>query len=125
MNSLKPSLLCCKAFLVLLILLRSIDTIAQSGGWQWGRSPYYLGPDVGATSVTTDIFGNVYVIGFFNSSTIIFGTDTLVNPFPSYGGIYLVKYDSFGNVLWAKCAIGNGGYTNPASVATTLQEMFT
>lgn len=54
-------------------------------------------------SVATDLNANIYVCGFFNSSTITFGAITLTNPDPGlYGKIYLVKYDKSGNVLWVK-----------------------
>jgi hypothetical protein len=49
-----------------------------------------------SSSVATDKDGDVYICGSF-SSTITFGSFTLNN-----GGIFLVKYDSNGNALWAK-----------------------
>ncbi len=48
-----------------------------------------------------DNFGNIYAFGTFDSPTITFGSFTLNNP----GGaqnFYIVKYDSLGNVIWAK-----------------------
>jgi hypothetical protein len=52
------------------------------------------------SSVTTDKDGNVLITGYFNDS-VTFGADTL----STFGGNYtpfLVKYDSSGNVLWAR-----------------------
>lgn len=56
-----------------------------------------------ASSVCTDVEGNIIVTGFFISPTITFGTISLFN---NTGGdnIFVVKYDSNGNVLWAKSA---------------------
>ena len=62
-----------------------------------------------AMAVTTGTGGNIYITGGFLSSTFIFGTDTLTN----FGGtympfdIFLAKYDSNGNVLWARGAGGD------------------
>lgn len=56
-------------------------------------------------SIKTDASGNIYVGGYFNQNAI-FGTITL-----STAGIadaFLAKYDSEGNILWAKSAGGNG-----------------
>jgi len=68
-----------------------------------------------ASSVSSDASGNAYVTGFFGSSTITFGSTTLTNA----GGsdIFIAKYDSNGNVLWAKSAIGSGS-NGGNSVAT-------
>ena len=60
-----------------------------------------------ARSVSIDTSGNFYVVGNFNSPTLIFGTTTLTNA-GSYD-MYLVKYDTTGTVLWAKSAGGTGG----------------
>ena len=59
-----------------------------------------------ATSVTVDALGNVYVTGWFSSPTIVFGSTTLTNASSGTGDFFLVKYDSNGNVLWAKRAGG-------------------
>ena len=65
--------------------------------------------------ITTDKDGYVYIVGKFNNDSINFGnTPTLIGN--GYGeGIFIVKYDSLGNVIWAKtgygtpCSTGNGG----------------
>ena len=71
------------------------------------------GNDIGQ-SVSTDGKGNVFVTGNFNGNYISFGSDTLINP--GDVNIFLVKYDSFGNLLWAKMAgWGIGGGQGPAN----------
>ena len=50
--------------------------------------------------IATDAFGNVYIIGEFDSTNITFGSYTLTSS--GKYDIFFVKYDSFGNVIWAK-----------------------
>lgn len=62
----------------------------------------YLADD--ANSVATDASGNVFVTGYFGSDTIRFGSYEVVNPYgrSSYQlDVFIVKYDSSGNALWA------------------------
>jgi hypothetical protein len=70
-------------------------------------------------SVCTDKYGNVFMTGWFVPPSITFGTYTLTN---SSGGpnVYLVKYDSNGNVLWAKSGIGTGNSYCAMSVEPTV-----
>jgi len=81
-----------------------------SGNVLWAKSADGTNEDWGnwGTSVTTDASGNVFVTGYFTSSSITFGTYTLTNAYGGYEEIFLVKYDPSGNVLWAK----SGGGTN-------------
>ena len=67
-------------------------------------------------SVSTDASGNVFIAGYFASPTITFGTTTLTNTNSSWD-IFIVKYDSSGNVLWAKSA-GGTAYDIGNSVST-------
>ena len=57
--------------------------------------------------LATDALGNVYLMGNYSSPTISFGSLTL-----SGGLTFLVKYDQFGNEIWAK---GETGYANNIS----------
>ncbi len=61
-------------------------------------------------SVVTDLNGNAYITGYFSSPTISFGTYTLTNTWAQ--SIFLIKYDSNGNVLWAKNSNGSAGSGN-------------
>jgi len=76
----------------------------SSGNVLWARSEGGINNDE-SYGVSTDRSGNVYITGYFYSSTITFGSYTLNNA----GGfdVFIVKYDSSGNVLWAKSAGGN------------------
>ncbi len=63
-----------------------------------------FGDIIFGVTASTDPGGNSFVTGSFTTPTMILGTYTLTN-----GGsqnIFLAKYDSNGNVLWAKSAVG-------------------
>ena len=70
--------------------------------------------DDGANSVAVDASGNIYMTGYFSSSSVTFGTTTLSNS----GGadIFTVKCDAGGNPLWARGA-GGSSDDQAASVA--------
>jgi len=75
-----------------------------NGNVLWAKSAGGTERDF-AYGVCADINGNVYITGFFLSTEIILGTDTLINA-GSYGDIFIIKYDSSGNVQWARSAGG-------------------
>ena len=58
-------------------------------------------------SIATDAVGNVYITGYFNSSTLTLGNITLANTYAWRSDIFIAKYDPNGNVLWAKSAGGS------------------
>jgi len=86
-----------------------------NGDVLWAKSAEGIMNDL-AVSVSTDDKGNVYVTGYFWSS-ITFGSTTLINAGTNSYDIFLVKYDSSGNVLWAKSA-GGAGDDKTNSVST-------
>ena len=55
--------------------------------------------------ITTDVLGNVYLTGESWSSTLTFGNIILTNT--ELDAIFIVKYNTDGNVLWAKNAGGD------------------
>jgi len=57
-----------------------------------------------AFGISADANGNVYMVGNFYNATITFANNVLINPNPGaqVSNIFLVKYDSLGNLLWAK-----------------------
>ena len=67
-----------------------------------------------ASGVATDAMGNVFVTGYFQSASILFGGITLTNPTSPHENMFIVKYSPAGTVLWAKSA---GGSLNDMGVA--------
>lgn len=90
----------------------------NSGNCLWARSPEIVGGAFGdeGFSLCSDIYSDVYVTGTFSDSILIFGNDTL----QSYGAInaFIAKYDSAGNVLWARQTGGFHGQVVPWSAST-------
>ncbi len=74
---------------------------APNGTVLWAKSAGGTSDDY-VTSVASDVSGNVYVTGYFQSTTITFGSTTLNNA--GFRDIFIVKYDTSGTVLWAKSA---------------------
>ncbi|MBK8415145.1 MAG: hypothetical protein IPL22_12075 [Bacteroidetes bacterium] len=68
----------------------------------WAKSHGGSDWDIGL-SIKSDVSGNVFVTGYFKSSAINFGSISLTNSSgSSFSDLFLVKYDSNGNVLWAQ-----------------------
>jgi len=85
-----------------------------NGNVLWAQSADGSGE---GTGIATDIANNIYITGYFSSSTITFGNITLTNEYTVNSDIFLVKYDSNGNVLWAKSA---GGISSDNSNSITI-----
>ncbi|MBI2968314.1 MAG: SBBP repeat-containing protein [Bacteroidetes bacterium] len=93
-------------FLLILILeFGYYYTFAQIPYWQWAKEAGGNNSDE-AYSVTTDDSGKLYVVGYFGSSSITFGSYTLTNKNAGTPDIFLAKYDAAGNVLWTASAGG-------------------
>jgi hypothetical protein len=91
-------------------------TLAQTGGDDiflvkydgngnvlWARSAGGSDNDE-ALSVAVDASGNAFIAGVFRSSTITFGSHSLTNS--GLDDMFIVKYDTAGNVLWAQSGGG-------------------
>jgi gliding motility-associated-like protein len=98
-------------FLHLIFLYSSIHSIAQPGKWSWavGDSGNLSNGNSGmcvGLGTAVDSQGNIYAIGYFQGTETSFGNFVLhsanVTLYGNASDIYLVKYDSSGNVLWAK-----------------------
>lgn len=63
----------------------------------WARSFGGLTNDV-ARSVTTDLSGNVYIGGYFDSQSFAFGSSTFSGN--GYEAVFVVKFDANGNEIW-------------------------
>jgi hypothetical protein len=77
----------------------------SSGQVLWAKNP--VGTDEeNAYSVAADTLGNVYMAGSFRSDSIRFDNITLICSSEKFD-TYIVKYNPFGNSIWAENAIGN------------------
>jgi hypothetical protein len=86
-----------------------------NGNVIWARSAGDTGDDLAANN-SVDDSGNLYITGIFASSSITFGSITLMNT-GNYD-MFIVKYDANGNVIWAKSAGGiNGDWGYSVSVS--------
>lgn len=77
----------------------------NSGNVIWAKKSGGTGDDK-AFKVCTDANSNVYVVGAFTSATGVFGNTTLTNASSAgnTGDLFIIKYDSSGNAIWAKSA---------------------
>lgn len=76
-----------------------------SGNIIWAKSGNGISNDY-TYGICNDMDGNVYITGYFQSPTITFGSVSLTNT-STYSDIFVIKYDSAGNVLWAQSATGS------------------
>jgi hypothetical protein len=68
----------------------------KAGGNDWDE----------ANKVIVDAASNIYIVGYFKSDSIAFGSTVLVNTTSGFADIFIAKYDSSGKFLWAKGAGG-------------------
>lgn len=89
---------------------------AANLSWGWAKPIGGTGLDR-ISAMTTDASGNVYIAGEFYGPTLVLNpTVSLTNTGNSLtGNMYVAKYDSAGNLLWAK----NGGGVSTNSVAVS------
>jgi hypothetical protein len=74
---------------------------SPNGNVIWARQTISASAASGASgTLTTDAAGNSYETGVFGD-TVSFGAFTLINP-TALSDVFIAKYDSGGNVLWAK-----------------------
>ncbi len=87
----------------LVILLNAITiNIATAQAFDWAQGVGSTADDIVMTQ-KTDNSGNHYICGYFSGNSIQFGNETLtnINGNNFLPDLYLVKYDSNWNVLWA------------------------
>lgn len=85
-----------------------------NGNVIWAKS---AGGDSEGRGIAVDGNGNSYVTGFFRDSHITFGSTTLIDTVNVNNKIFIVKYDSSGNLIWAKKPMKSGsGYANKIAV---------
>jgi hypothetical protein len=99
------------------IFLAKFDT---NGNVLWAKSAVGAGNDQ-SNSVSADGIGNAYITGFYTSSLLTFGTNTITNA--GVKNMFLAKYDTNGNLLWVKNSVDSD---NPLgySVSSTSLAVF-
>ena len=85
-----------------------------SGNVVWSKREGGTDSDIGY-GIVVDANSDIYVTGFFANSNIIFGNDTLY--YLGIADVFLVKYDSSGNIIWAESA---GGISEDISFSISI-----
>lgn len=80
-----------------------IAKLDSSGNFIWAKG-FDGCYDDQPSDIAIDADGNIYITGFFKSTSISFDTISLSNPFPGHStsSPFVVKFDSTGHVIWAK-----------------------
>jgi hypothetical protein len=101
-----------KATLIVALLVYSLNLYAQAPSWAWAKSLAGARFDCSAypsvlssptKQLTTDINGNIIIVGILYSPSITLGSITLTNS-SGVNNLIIVKYDQNGKVIWAKSA---------------------
>jgi len=99
------------------IVTLASNMLGQDAAWKWAKRIGGIG-DEQARKTAVDVCGNIYVTGWFSSSTLTIGSTMLTNA----GGrdAFIAKYDPSGNVMWAK-SIGAEGDELPRGITAQGQ----
>ncbi len=93
-----------KELRILFLIIFCYGCCSAQGDWAWAKTGENANGATGR-AITTDVHGNVIVTGNFYKSPIKFESVSLING--KYTTIFIVKYDSSGNVVWGK-SFGGG-----------------
>jgi len=85
---------------ILFFLITGIFSANAQNTWQWANTADSPGSTFGE-AVTTDAAGNVFTAGNFTGFSATWG-DTTLNNTVGANSLFLLKYNSDGNLLWAK-----------------------
>ena len=91
-----------KIILSYCLLFIFASNYAQAPDWLWAKNSGGIKPDYNY-DLSSDAFGNTYMIGSYSSPIINFGTtilnniDTNTSPYAGSSDAFLVKYDYNGN----------------------------
>lgn len=93
---------------LLILALGSASLFGQVPEWAWANGAGGSSLDYG-TSISVDANRNLYLTGWFNSSTISFGSTVLTNNgIEGTSDIFIAKYNANGSLLWVKIFGGTG-----------------
>lgn len=95
-----------KLLLSFSLLIFSNHFFSQAPSWLWAKNPSGSSVDQ-VNAIATDASGNVYATGFYDGPATAFGTTTLTNS-TGWRDVFVTKYNSAGNPIWAVGTGGNG-----------------
>ncbi len=93
-----------------------ICKLDSSGEYNWAKTIGGINPD-GGWSITTDNFSNVYFTGVFSGTVDFDPSSSIVNLTASDQNSFISKFDSSGNLSWAKVLYGPIGAAGSTSIA--------
>ncbi len=76
-----------------------------TGNVLWARSFGGINNEAGE-AIAIDHTGNVFINGYYDGDSVSIGNIVLYGDPNSVNGVFTVKYDSLGNILWARAALG-------------------
>lgn len=86
-----------------------IAKLDSNGSVQWAKRTTDINSNTESPmAISFDGGNNLYVTGNFCDSSVKIGSTTLTNPYSTNQEIYVIKYNTSGNVIWAKSLGGNG-----------------
>jgi len=94
-----------------------IAKYSSSGNELWAKSAGNAGTEQGM-NVSSDHNGNVVVTGNFYSPSVTFST-TVLNNAGTGADVFIAKYSSLGNLIWAK-SVGSGGNETVSSIGCDI-----
>lgn len=109
-----------KLFLGLVVLFLAFYLKPQSSNWIWAKNCGSIKDDDGY-SISTDVLGNIYVVGNFKGPYTTIGSYNLINTdnTGNSSDVFIAKYDANGNVLWAK-KVGGPSNDDGKSICTDI-----
>jgi large repetitive protein len=110
-----------QVLLFITLSLSTLTAITQTPGFAWIKTANgSLAEQTNDIVISKDNF--VYTCGIFSSSSIQLNNQTLVNA----GGndIFFAKYDTTGNIIWAKSYGGNGADNVTAITTDSLNNIY-
>ena len=107
-----------KIFYVVLFTKIMVQSYAQSLDFSWAKKAGGEDTDI-ANAITTDLIGNIIAVGTFSSDSISFGNITLINSDSLSNAMFVAKYDSNGNILWARNPITPTHYKTTSGVGVS------
>jgi hypothetical protein len=114
-------------FFIFSFIFSSYHINAQTPNWLWAKG-FGGANDESMLNSSIDANGNVYILGNFDSPFITFDNITLINAYYTGGAsvldYFLVKYDSIGNVIWAKRIGGSSSFTGRTVTVDTSGNVY-